>query len=126
MNEDNIYKSYCPHNNPIYLTHFCPGCRRVRELQQQKRYDNYWSNKRIPIEEFFTNYFKMYDPSLTSEDKLKIRDNDKFASLKRSNSEEELKKEYYKLAKKLHPDKGGTTKLFQKLQQIYNLLLAKL
>ena len=55
---------------------------------------------------------------------IKIRTDDKFFKLKKSNSQEELKKEYYKLCKKFHPDKpNGSTKLFQKLQQIYELLL---
>ena len=44
--------------------------------------------------------------------------------LKKSKSQEELRKEYYKLAKKYHPDKPtGNTKLMQKLSQIYELLL---
>ena len=58
--------------------------------------------------------------------KIKVRENDKFKGLKKSNSQEELKKEYHKLAKKYHPDKeGGNTKLFQKLSQLYNILTEK-
>jgi DnaJ-class molecular chaperone len=42
------------------------------------------------------------------------------------NSSEELKQEYKKLARKMHPDKeGGDTKLFQKLSQLYNILTEK-
>jgi hypothetical protein len=37
-----------------------------------------------------------------------------------------LKKQYFKLAKKYHPDAGGTTVQFQQLQAEYNTLLKKL
>jgi hypothetical protein len=37
-----------------------------------------------------------------------------------------LKKQYFKLAKKYHPDAGGTTVQFQQLQAEYNSLLKKL
>tara|TARA_R110002051_G_C8330765_1_gene436573 strand:- start:110 stop:325 length:216 start_codon:yes stop_codon:yes gene_type:complete len=58
--------------------------------------------------------------------KIKIRENDRFSTLKKSNSSEELKQEYKKLARKMHPDKeGGDTKLFQKLSQLYNILTEK-
>ena len=121
-----IYQSYCIHGNPIHYS-FCPGCRAMKQQQERQKYDDYWRrNISINFKEYFNDTFTMFDPSLTSEDKLKVRQNDTFYHLKKSNSQEDLKKEYYKLAKKLHPDKGGTTKLFQKLQQIYNLLQSKL
>ena len=41
--------------------------------------------------------------------------------LKRSCSQEDLKKKYRKLALKYHPDKsGGTTELFQKMKDAYD------
>tara|TARA_R110000744_G_scaffold292207_1_gene402786 strand:- start:286 stop:576 length:291 start_codon:yes stop_codon:yes gene_type:complete len=43
----------------------------------------------------------------------------KVASLKRSKSLEELKDNYYKLARKLHPDKGGSHEDFIQLQKDY-------
>ena len=45
-----------------------------------------------------------------------------FNGLRRSRSQEELKKEYRKLARKLHPDKGGSTSMFQRLQNLYERL----
>lgn len=39
---------------------------------------------------------------------------------------DKLKKEYFKLAKKYHPDAGGTTSQFQQLQAEYEKLLKKL
>lgn len=125
MSCDGIYKSHCIHGNPIYYS-FCPACRAIKQQQETKRYNDYWErNIKIKFNEYFNDTFKMFDPSLTSEDKLKVRNNDKFYKLKTSNSEEDLKKEYYKLAKRYHPDKGGSTKLFQKLQQLYHLLKSK-
>jgi hypothetical protein len=42
------------------------------------------------------------------------------------NDIDSLKKEYFKLAKKYHPDAGGTTAQFQNLQSEYEVLLNKL
>jgi hypothetical protein len=42
------------------------------------------------------------------------------------NDIDKLKKEYFKLAKKYHPDAGGTTSQFQQLQAEYEKLLKKL
>lgn len=122
---NNIYKEYCSHGNPIYYSSFCPGCREQRKKKDQI-YQKYWEDKRINFMRYFNDQYDYYftDPSIKSPEVIKIRQDDKFYKLKKSNSQEQLKKEYYKLAKKYHPDKpDGSTKLFQKLQQIYQLLL---
>jgi hypothetical protein len=46
-------------------------------------------------------------------------DDFEFMGLKRSCSEEDLKKQYHKLAKEYHPDKGGTNTLFIRLKNAY-------
>jgi hypothetical protein len=125
MREDDIYPQYCPHGQAIYNP-FCSGCLDERRRKQKCYYDDYW-NKRRPFnfQKYFNDTYEYYftDPSSLSPRKLEIRKDDKFVSLKKSNSKEELKKNYYKLAKKFHPDKeGGDTKLFQKLSQLYDLL----
>jgi DnaJ-domain-containing protein 1 len=74
---------------------------------------------------YFNKQYNYYfnDPSLQTPKEVEIRVDDKFYKLKKSNSQEELKKNYFKLAKKYHPDKpSGSTKLFQKLHQIYTAL----
>jgi hypothetical protein len=123
--EDNLYPQYCRHGQAIYNP-FCSGCIDERRQKQQYYYDKYW-NKRRPFNfhKYFNDTYEYYftDPSSLSPRKLEIRKDDKFIKLKKSNSQEELKKNYYKLAKKFHPDKeGGDTKLFQKLSQLYDLL----
>lgn len=42
------------------------------------------------------------------------------------NSLDDLKKQYFKLAKKYHPDAGGTTSQFQQLQKQYDELMKKI
>ena len=120
MGKDNIYPSHCKHGNPIYFT-MCPGCRNDKSKLDSLRFDEYVSKKLINLKDMFQ--FIYPDPKRI--DKVKVRKDDKFSSLKKSNSQEELKKNYYKLAKVYHPDKGGATKLFQKLQQLYNILIDK-
>jgi hypothetical protein len=123
---DNIYPQYCKHGQPIY-NEFCHGCMDEREQIKQQQYDDYWNKNRKPFNfhKYFNETYRYYfqDPSSESPQEMKIRQADKFVTLKKSNSQEELKKAYYKLAKTYHPDKeGGDTKLFQKLSQLYNLL----
>jgi len=125
MKEDNIYPQYCPHGQAIYNP-FCHGCMEEGRVRKQKLYDKYWSKRRpFNFHKYFNETYQYYfqDPSSLSPRKIEIRKDDKFVSLKKSNSQEELKKNYYKLAKTYHPDKeGGDTKLFQKLSQLYDLL----
>lgn len=124
--EDNLYPLYCKHGQAIY-NRFCSGCIDERNVQKQRLYDDYWNKHRKPFNfhKYFNDTYDYYftDPSSLSPQKLEVRKDDKFVKLKKSNSQEELKKAYYKYAKQYHPDKeGGDTKLFQKLSQLYNLL----
>ncbi len=123
---NNIYPEYCSHGNPIYYMSMCPGCRAEKRKKRDDYAEKYWEDKRINFIKYFNKQYDYYftDPSVKSPEVIKIREDDKFFKLKKSKSQEELKKEYYKLAKKYHPDKPtGNTKLMQKLSQIYELLL---
>lgn len=112
---------YCRHGQPSYAT-----CYRCRCEKREDQYRKYCEKKRINFMKYFNQQYNYYfnDPSLHTENVMEPRKDDKFIKLKKSSSHEELKKEYHKLAKKYHPDKPtGSTKLFQKLSQIYQLLL---
>ena len=125
---NNIYPEYCKHGNPIYYS-MCPGCRAEKRKKREEYAEKYWEDKRINFMKYFNEQYDFYftDPSVKSPEVIKIREDDKFFKLKKSNSQEQLKKEYHKLAKKYHPDKPtGNTKLMQKLSQIYELLKSTL
>ena len=122
---NNIYNEYCVHGNPIYYS-MCPGCMAEREKKREQRYNKYFREKTFNFIKYFNEQFNYHftDPSVQAPDEIKIRKEDKFYHLKKSNSQEELKKNYFKLAKQYHPDKKtGSTQLFQKLSEIYELLL---
>ena len=123
---DGIYKSHCIHGQPIYYQHFCNGCRAMKQAKRDKFTEEYYKekHKHFNFKKYFNDQYNYYftNPSVEVTEKIKIRENDKFASLKRSNSEDELKKSYYKLCRTLHPDKGGSTKLMAKLNQLYDIL----
>lgn len=113
-----IYDNYCEHGNPIYYTG-CPGCRAIKQAKSKKRYNDYWNKRRSHFWDYFKTTFK-YDPKDPTEKHVIPEE---FKGLKRSKSQEELKKEYHKLARKYHPDKkGGSTSMFQRLQNWYERL----
>ncbi len=112
-NDDDIYPQYCKHNNPIWYTD-CPGCRIEFQKLRDKRYEEYMRRKgRFNP---FTLLFEQDEPEEEVEE---------FAPLKRSNSQEELKKSFYKLSRIYHPDKGGDTSMFQKLNSLYQKMKFK-
>jgi len=115
-----VYAKYCMHGNPIYYTQYCSGCRLVKEAKAKKRYDDYWNKRRGD----FWNYFKKSFGYDVKDPETKHVVPVEFNTMKRSTSQEELKKAYHKLAKKHHPDKpGGSTSMFQRLQNFYERLL---
>tara|TARA_R110001632_G_scaffold7543_1_gene30028 strand:- start:4075 stop:4437 length:363 start_codon:yes stop_codon:yes gene_type:complete len=113
------YPQYCIHNQPIYYQG-CSGCKAIKEAESQKRYEAYWNKTRIP----FWEYFKSAMGGDPRDPDVVYKIPEEFAPLRRSKSAEELRKEYHKLARKMHPDKGGSTSLFQRLQNIYERLFS--
>tara|TARA_R110000823_G_scaffold24686_3_gene73307 strand:- start:1805 stop:2164 length:360 start_codon:yes stop_codon:yes gene_type:complete len=114
---NDIYRKYCDHGLPIYYQG-CSGCIATRQQEERQRYDKYWSTKRSVFWTYLREAFKgdVRDPSY--EHKIPKE----FNGLRRSKSQEELKKEYIKLARIYHPDKGGSTSMFQRLQNVYQRL----
>ncbi len=67
----------------------------------------------------FENFYS-WDSNQEKEENPDAKDYE-FMGLKRSCSSDDLKKRYYTLAKKYHPDKpSGDTKLFQTLKSAYD------
>jgi len=112
LDYDDMYPQYCSHGSPVYAT--CPQCRIEFHNQRDKRYEEYLRSKGHFNP--FTLLFEQDEPEEEVEE---------FAPLKRSNSEEELKKSFYKLSKIYHPDKGGDTSMFQNLNNLYQKLKVK-
>jgi len=112
LDYDDMYPQYCSHGSPVYAT--CPQCRIEFHNQRDKRYEEYLRSKGHFNP--FTLLFELDEPEEEVEE---------FAPLKRSNSEEELKKSFYKLSKIYHPDKGGDTCMFQNLNNLYQKLKLK-
>ena len=110
---------YCKHNQPTYQT--CYSCQsEKRELTMKEWY----LKQEERFRKFIGSGFIFNEPDTREINKLNIRTNDKFTSLKRSKSQEELKHHYKKLALKYHPDKpSGSTRIFQALNQVYTMLL---
>ena len=113
-----IYRQYCDHGNPIHYQSTCPGCRDVKRIEQEKRYHEYWTKKRS----FFWTYLKEAFKGDIRDPSYKYDLPKEFNGLRRSKSEEELRKEYKKLVRIHHPDKGGSTSMFQRLQNLYERL----
>ena len=82
---------------------------------EEGRATNYSKRKK------YSTYFYKEKPRFERKRPVQKEDDDfEFMGLKRSCSEEDLKKQYHKLAKEYHPDKGGTNKLFIRLKRAYD------
>tara|TARA_R110000787_G_scaffold7376_1_gene25255 strand:- start:228 stop:593 length:366 start_codon:yes stop_codon:yes gene_type:complete len=116
--KDDIYKQYCVHNQPIYCQQYCSGCKAIKEFEAKMRYEAYWRKKTS----YFWDYFKEAFGGDIKDPSYKHELPKEFNSLRRSKSQEELRKEYHKLCRIHHPDKGGKTSMFQRLQNLYERL----
>ena len=109
-----LYPTHCIHNNPIGHP-FCPGCMDDRSKLQQERYNQYCRSKHKSFDPF-----GMFGSNEESEFQDDEEEDDMFQPLRKSNSQEELRRAYHKLARQLHPDKPqGSTLHFQELQKVY-------
>ena len=113
-----VYRTHCLHGNPIHYQG-CPGCRADKTREQEKRYNEYWNKKKS----FFWDYMKSTFGSDYRDPSYKHELPKEFNTLRRSKSQEELKIEYRKLCRIHHPDKGGKTSMFQRLQNLYQRLV---
>ncbi len=63
------------------------------------------------------NYFKFFDDDISNDISNGYSMNDKPFGLKKSSSDDDIKKKYRELVLKFHPDKGGDEKQFIKIQE---------
>lgn len=106
-----IYKNrmYCSHGIPNFNPCICcrEECR--EKIEREFRGENFT---------FFKDQYDRDTHSFDSEEDYEVE----FCELRRSESFEELKKEYHNLARIHHPDKGGDTGIFQRLSNLYDEL----
>ena len=115
-----VYRQYCDHGQPIYYKG-CSGCKAVKAHEANIRYESYWAKRRA----FFWDHLKQMFEGDVRDPAYTHRLPQQFNTLRKSNSFEELRHEYRKLARKHHPDKGGTTDVFQRLQNLYERLIKR-
>jgi len=106
-----IYQNrmYCSHGIPNFNPCICcrEECR--EKIEREFRGENFT---------FFKDQYDRDTHSFDSEEDYEVE----FCELRRSESFEELKKEYHNLARIHHPDKGGDTGIFQRLSNLYDEL----
>ena len=118
----NVYAShmYCRHGQPNYYT--CFKCKSENEIKNQKKY----KKCKEPFDPFRCfDDFNQYQENLTSDNLTSETQDPQFNKLKKSNSFENLKKEYHKLCRVHHPDKGGDEETFKQLNNLYHCLEEK-
>ena len=107
-------KMYCCHGIPNY--HRCSFCITEARDRQYKEF-------RQSIKgEGFTTFGDTFDKESRCFHSEEEFDTAEFGLLRRSDSFEELKKQYHELARMHHPDKGGNTEIFQRLSNLYDEL----
>ncbi len=115
----NVYGAglYCSHGQPCYYT--CFKCKRENEIKHQKKY----KKCKEPFDPFkcFDEYSEYHRSEINENLTTEIKE-PQFNKLKKSNSFDELKKEYHKLCKVFHPDKGGDEEKFKELNNLYHTL----
>lgn len=63
------------------------------------------------------SYFKFFNDDISNDISNDYSHNDKPFGLKKSSSDDDVKKKYRELVLKFHPDKGGDEKQFIKIQE---------
>lgn len=114
----NVYASqmYCKHGQPSYYP--CYKCKTDAKMKYQEK----CKKCKEPFDPF-----TCFNEDIRSEinENLTCEIQPEFNNLKKSNSFEDLKKEYHKLCKVHHPDKGGDEETFKQLNNLYHCLEEK-
>jgi len=116
----NIYAPfvYCKHGQPSYIR--CIRCYEETRAKHRKK-------EHFGTDAFWEYFRRMFEDKTQGEceEEVSVNVSDKpdvFKPLKKSSSFEELKKEYRKLSKIHHPDKGGDHNIMVRLNNLYEKL----
>ena len=105
-----------------------------REYWDEYYRDKGWSQRRKEFEEDFKRRFmegeffdKNYENQHTNftQGEYQVNDIHPVFKIKKSSSEEDFKKEYKKLILQHHPDKGGDSSMFIKIQEAWECIKRK-
>jgi len=115
----NVYASqmYCKHGQPSYYP--CYKCKTDAKMKYQEKCKK-CKEPFDPFTCFNEDIRSEINENLTCETQ-----EPEFNNLKKSNSFDDLKKEYHKLCKIHHPDKGGDEETFKQLNNLYHCLEEK-
>ena len=86
-------------------------------LKRRKEFEEDFK-KRFMQGEFFDNDYENQDTKFT-QGEYQVNDIHPVFKIKKSSSEEDFKKQYKKLILKHHPDKGGDSSMFIKIQEAW-------
>tara|TARA_Y100000401_G_scaffold49026_1_gene38121 strand:+ start:819 stop:1241 length:423 start_codon:yes stop_codon:yes gene_type:complete len=107
---------YCKHGQPSYVK--CHKC-------FDETRDKYRKKDHFGTDSFWEFFRRMFEDKTEEEEEVSVNVSDKpdiFKPLKKSSSFDELKKEYRKLSKVHHPDKGGDHNIMVRLNNLYEKL----
>ena len=105
-----------------------------REYWDEYYRDKGWSQRRKEFEEDFKKRFmegEFFDKDYPKQDtkftqgEYQVNDIHPVFKIKKSSSEEDFKKEYKKLILQHHPDKGGDSSMFIKIQEAWECIKRK-
>tara|TARA_R100000951_G_C2646636_1_gene182780 strand:- start:2446 stop:2868 length:423 start_codon:yes stop_codon:yes gene_type:complete len=111
-------RMYCKHSQPCYRK--CWACEKERREEQESYYQAKVNTSKKGFKFFFEPDFDPCDRSYCYEDDM---DKAEFCDLRQCSTITELKKEYYKLCRLNHPDKGGDEEIFKRLNNLYHDLM---
>jgi len=118
-NEDFIkyyaHQIYCRHGQANYV--ICYKCKDESEFIKMREY---WKRLNIKYRNFnWNSFFGMESP--TDDDGIDVDDDYRILGLKKTSSQEDLKKAFHQKARETHPDKvGGDGDMFKRIREAYD------
>ena len=106
---------YCRHGQPSEVI-----CYRCKEDAAHIKMRRYWDKFNIKYRNFnWNSFFGMESPR--DDDGINVDEDYRVLGLKKTSSQEDLKKAFHQKARETHPDKvGGDGELFKKIKHAYD------